>query len=394
MIWRNSLAMKNPTWQSMCLLAGLLLSSCASLDSRPTKSTVAELVSGQALFGEEIAPAPAVDVLAMNDEMRTWVGLKTELLPSGRSRLRRLLQGMVDDGLLSLEYDLNLSLTAEQTFARHQGNCLSFSILFVALAREAGLKVEFQMVEIPPSFTNEGELVLLNNHINVQVTGIRHNVNFFQKHVVDFNVAEYDGNYATQKVSDDYALSLYHGNIAVEALQRRDYREAFRQLKRGIEISPDVAGLWVNLGVVYSRNAQLTMAENSYRQALAIEPRNKSALVNLINVNRHLGKLEEAENYQRRVQRYLRSNPYYHQHLAMMALDDDLVDEALRHVNRAIALKDDEHQFYHLEGLVHYRAGRVELAERSFMNAERVAHRADLRKTYARKLGTLKDDSD
>ena len=128
-------------------------------------------------------------------------------------------------------------------------------------------------------------------------------------------------------------------------------------------------------------------------QALAIEPRNKSALVNLVNVARYLGKPEEAARYAERVQRYLRSNPYYYQHQAQRALNSQRLDEALRQIDRAIALKDDEHQFYHLEGLVHVQAGRKELAEKSFLNAERVAHRDDVRKTYVRKLGALGGES-
>ena len=366
-----------------------LLTACESIDIQTPAGTTGELLSGQRLFGEEVPAAPAVDVLALSEEMRGWVELKSARYPHAESRLRRLLRGMVEDGLLTLEYDLNLSLTAQETFSRHQGNCLSFSILFVALAREADIKVSFQMVEIPPSFSAGGELVLLNNHINVLVSDIRIGADYVQGHVVDFNNAEYDGNYKTHKVTDDYALSLYHGNIAVEALQSRNYREAFQQLKRGIEVSRDIAGLWVNLGVLYSRNNQFTMAESAYKHALTIDSRNKSALVNLVNVSTYLGKDDEAARYEKRVQRYLRSNPYYHQHQAQRALDSQLLDEALREINRAIALKDDEHQFYHLKGLVHYQAGRLDTAQKSFLKAQRTARREDIRKTYARKLQAL-----
>ena len=375
--------------KKLYLVILLLLTACESIDIQTPAGTTGELLSGQRLFGEEVAAAPAVDVLALSEEMRAWVELKSAAVSTPTSRLRQLLRGMIEDGLLTLEYDLDLSLTAQETFTSHQGNCLSFSLLFVALAREANLNVKFQMVEIPPSFTAGGELVLLNNHINVLVSGVRSDVNFAQEHVVDFNDAEYNGNYKTHKVTDDYATSLYHGNVAVEALQRRNYREAFRQLKRGIELSADIAGLWVNLGVLYSRNNQFTLAESAYKHALTIDPRNKSALVNLVNVTTYLGKDDEAARYEQRVQRYLNSNPYYHQHQAQRALDSQLLDEALREINRAIALKDDEHQFYHLKGLVHYQAGRIDTAQKSFLKAQSTARREDIRKTYARKLRAL-----
>lgn len=84
------------------------------------------------------------------------------------------------------------------------------------------LDVTFQMVDIPPSFRADGEMILLNNHINVLVRGVRSDVNFLQAYVVDFNTAEYNGNYDTRKVTDNYAIALYYSNVAVESMQARN----------------------------------------------------------------------------------------------------------------------------------------------------------------------------
>ena len=282
-----------------------LLASCAWIDvAAPTMSS-AQLLSGQLLFGDEVQAADPIDPMAMTGEMRAWVDAKTSGFPHAKSRMRKLLDGLVDDGLLTLEYDPNHSLTASETFTRHQGNCLSFSLLFVALAREADLNARFQLVSIPPSFSKDGELVMLNNHINVRIEDVRSDTNFVQDHVVDFNSAEYNGNYDTRKVSDDYAVGLHHGNVAVEALGRGDHRAAFRQLKRGIEVSPTVPGLWTNLGVLYARNGKHAEAEQAYKHALSLDGRNKSALTNLARTTRLLGRADEAAMYERRVQRFL-----------------------------------------------------------------------------------------
>ena len=104
------------------------------------------------------------------------------------------------------------------------------------MAREAGLETEFQMVDIPPSFRADGEVVMIDNHINVRVFGLRQDILHVSDYVVDFNNAEYKGNYRTKLVDDDYAIALYYNNIAVESMRRSDWRPAFRYLKKAIQI--------------------------------------------------------------------------------------------------------------------------------------------------------------
>ena len=50
-------------------------------------------------------------------------------------------------------YD-EITRTASETFRARRGNCLSFSNMFVAMARDVGLDVQFQEVEIPPDWTS------------------------------------------------------------------------------------------------------------------------------------------------------------------------------------------------------------------------------------------------
>lgn len=350
-----------------------------------------DLLSGTVLFGEfvDASDLRAGTVLALSDEMRDYVASTVGEDPQARSRLRKLIRGMIEDGLLSLDYDANRTHTAIETFQSHQGNCLSFSILFAALAREANLNVTFQMVDIPPSFRSDGEMILLNNHINVVVSGIRSDVNHSRDYVVDFNTAEYNGNYDTEKVTDNYAIALYFSNVAVEAMRAGKSRKAFRYLKAGIETDPEIAGLWVNLGTLYSRNERYNMAEQAYRQALSIQASNKSALVNLASTLRHLGREEESRYYLRKVAYYRDRNPYFHYFQAQTAYQQEEFEDALAHLKEAIGLKRDEHQFYFLRGLVHYRMQEYTLAAKDYKKARDTAETAQLISGYTRKIQAL-----
>ena len=83
--------------------------------------------------------------------------------------------------MFSREY-AEVTRTASDTFHDRQGNCLSFTMLFVALAREAGLTANYQSVQVQPTWANDGQVVIAS-HVNAVVrTG------FGEETVVDFNI--------------------------------------------------------------------------------------------------------------------------------------------------------------------------------------------------------------
>ena len=386
----NSWMYDSMKYVHLLILVGIWLGACAPLVITAPDSTD-DLLSGQVLFGEliDISDIRSDGIMALNDELRDYVTSKVKGDPQARSRLRKLIRGMIEDGLLTLDYDPNRTYTAIETFQNRQGNCLSFSILFAALAREANLDVTFQMVDIPPSFRADGEMILLNNHINVLVKGVRSDVNHLRAYVVDFNSAEYNGNYGTRKVTDNYAIALYYSNVAVESMQAGNSKKAFRYLKKGIETDPAIAGLWVNLGALYSRHEHYNMAEQAYQQALSIQPSNKSALVNLANTLHYLGHEEESEYYLKKVAYYRDHNPYYHYYLAQTAYQENELQDAMDYLAKAIRLKREEHQFYFLRGLVHYKLKEYDLAAKDYRKARDTAEKAQLISGYTRKLQAL-----
>ena len=131
------------------------------------------------------------------------------------------------------------------------------------------------------------------------------------------------------------------------------------------------------------------MAERAYRQALSISPSNKSALVNLASVLHQLGRDDESEYYSEKVAYYRDRNPYYHYFQAQSTYQKGELEDALDYLAKAIRLKGDEHQFYYLRGLVHYKMKEYDLAARDFRKAKDTAEKAQLISGYNRKLQAL-----
>ncbi len=371
-------------------LIATTLFATACVAPGPTTTTTdideAALLSGAALFGAPIDTSQIRDpgIFEVDDEMRAFIAEHVDSARASRERTRRLLRGMVQSGLMSLDYNDATTKTARQTFHDRVGNCISFTALFVALAREADLEVTFQTVEIPPIWYSDSNLVVLNNHVNALV---KHN--FSGRVVVDFNVTELKGDYETREVSDEYALALYYNNVAMDALRAGDQERSFRLLKKSIETYSDIAANWANLGVIYSRNGRDDYAIEAHLKALDLDKEHRPSMANLASLYQAKGDLETAESYRRQVRRYQDLNPYFHYSHALAAYGNGDLENASLRLERAMHLTDTEHKFYRLQGLIAAQQGDTELALSSIKKARSLAVYSDARRMYETKIQLL-----
>lgn len=373
---------------ALIVVSSLVLTGCANAGPRGPAPDISEqeLLSAVALFGEVLGTDDIADpgMFELDDDMRAFVAEHVDGTRAAGQRMRRLLSGMIETGLMSLDYDDVTTKTARETFHDRVGNCISFTSLFVALAREANLDVAFQTVEVPPIWYADSGLIILNNHVNAVVKQ-----NFESRVIVDFNITELKGSYETREVSDDYALALYYNNIAMDSLRAGDHRESFRLLKKSIETYPEIAGNWANLGVIYSRNDLYDYAIAAYSVALDLEKNHRPSLTNLAALYRGMGDDKAADRYANKIRRYQKQNPYYHYYHALAAYNNGYLDEAARRLKLAMRLKRTEHKFYQLQGLIAERQGDAEIALDSFTRAHDLAVYSDARSIYANKIALL-----
>src|SRR5436190_3414311 len=161
--------------------------------------------------------------------------------------MQALIAALEARGMFSLEY-AEVTRTASGTFHDQQGNCLSFTMLFVSLARAIGLQASYQSVVVQPQWSNDGQVVVAN-HVN---TAIR--IGRGDETIVDFNLRPYQGEHHSRRVADSYALALFYTNLGAEAMLREEYAAALAYLREAARARPDIAGVWVDLGVLYSRH--------------------------------------------------------------------------------------------------------------------------------------------
>jgi len=347
------------------------LQACASEGTAPAPQSPAvsdaELLSGQALgWTSPPAPLPSqADAFGLDDAMRAFVA--TVPIGDPNTTANGLLDGMRAGGMLSLHYADDFTRTAQRTFHDRVGNCLSFTMLFVGLARAAGLDARYQLVDVPPTWTDDLGVISVGKHINAIVATPPRAI------VVDFNDEYFHEQFPTHVINDDYAAAFYYSNLGVEALGRRENELSFALLSKAARTYPEMVAAWVNLGVLYRHLGHVEYAEASFLRALKIDPRDQSAFTNLESLYATLGNTQLAEWYGARIRQYRESNPYFHYAVARAAFDAQRYDDALASLRTAIRLKGDQNDFYSLQGQVLTALGREDQAVDSFARAKELA---------------------
>ncbi len=314
--------------------------------------------------------------LAVDDRMRELVVTRVGWVTDPLLRLQRLSWLLLDPQQLAIRYEPEATLPARDVLRERAANCLAFSALMVVLAREAGLDARFQDVPVLPHWRLAGGAFLVERHVNTLVRV--HDRQF----VVDFQPPDAASWSRVKIISDANAIAQYFGNLGVERLTGGDSGTAYRLFRRGLEVDPGATSLWINIGVTLARNGQLQESGQSYRQALALDPRNLSALNNLAGVVELQGDREEASALRARVERYRQKNPYFIYAQGEYYLRTGEYSLALAALRTAVRKAPQEAEF-HLALARAYRAlGQTENASRSFSAALKWAASDSVRQRY------------
>jgi Flp pilus assembly protein TadD len=359
-----------------CLLLAVLAGCTAQRPIAPSTITPAMLVEGQ--------PLAEVDILGLDADMRRFVAERVAPTGPSRWRLRGLLRVLLREERFAIEYQ-ERTYTAAETFRLRRGNCLAFTNLFVALAREAGLTVYFQEVDVPPDWSLNGTTLVQNRHMNTLV-----DMGNSPEQIVDFNMPDFRTSYDRRAISDERARAHYYSNVGVERMQAGEELPALLNFRMSLAADPGFVPAWINLGSLYQRSGALAWAEAAWQHALQLAPREFVAMSNLERLYRAGGRLTEADLLRDRLERHRRQNPYYRYQQAQAAFAATRYDDAIAHLRFAIGRKANEDRFYALLGLAYLRRGDPALAERWFARAEAVAGDEVLRHTYHSKMELLR----
>jgi len=345
--------------------AGLILSACGSSPTIPP--TRAELVAELQTRG--IAPEEIVFPTELTPEMQRWVLQSVPEFGSDGERLNFLMTGLLSDRRMGITYERGYTGTAEEVFESREANCLSFSQIFVAMSREAGIPAYYLRVGDIDGYEQQGDLIIVSGHITA---GYGEPTN---RKVLEFNLGpgiDYDYRRA-QPISDITAIALYYTNRAAELIQRGEYDMAIEAADTALRLDPQLAIAWVNRGVGLRRKGDWEAAESSYRTALEHRPNFVTAYQDLEAVLRLQGRIDEAEQVTAIIRKLGTRNPFNLLRLGDESLSRGRASDARIYYRRALRLMRNSPEPYAALGLADLMQGNSEDAERWLLRAKAVS---------------------
>lgn len=350
-------------WRSAALVAcALNVVGCAShgLGAR-LENQLQEQIRARGL-----EPANVVIPFSATDGMRRWLEAEVPRSTRRETQLNWLLQALLNRTTAPLVYTAGHTGTATDVFASGTANCLGFSQLFVALARELDLPVYLLRVSDLQSFERDGDLIVASAHITAAfgTPDRRRVLDFAQRPVRAYRWVE--------EISDLTAVALYYSNRGAEELRDGRTSEGLDLLRTAVRLDPELAEAWINLGVAERRTGDLVAAEAAYRRALEVDASTVTGYQNLSALLRLVGREQEAEDLLALVDRSGNRNPFSYLALGDLSLRLGRLEEAGRFYRRAVRL--DPRQAESLAALGHWAlaSGRTREAQRQLKKAQQI----------------------
>jgi Flp pilus assembly protein TadD len=349
------------SWISKWILAAAMLVLPASTAAGKAQSAD-QLRSALEARGVETAVVP----FELTPAMREWVRERVSRGASRKARLQVLIEELLGPGGLGIDYRKDFTGTAAEVFELRSANCLSFTMLFLGLAREVGVPVFFLEVKDLQDYTKEGDLIVHSDHIAI-AHGPGHDMT-----LIDFAVEAGTKYHKIRPISDIAATALFYSNRGAEHLRRGELDEALRWAKDAVTIEPAISASWINYGVALRRAGAFERAEAAYRHALELDPSQFAAYQNLAALLRLRGRTKEAFDLLAVTNRSANRNPFSYLALGDLSLRHGRVDEAARFYRKAVRLTRDEAEPLAALGLFEVDHGDHRVARRLYQRASKL----------------------
>lgn len=347
------------------LLSDPLLPSAPVLPTRLEPPTVAQIM---------VIPAPLRQALRERVAARRADQL---------TRLGALIEFLFDERGMHLRYDDDATLTVAEAWEHRVANCLTFTLVTVALARELGISAYGQDLPDTLIWRQEDRTLYHATHVNAGVWIGR------RRFSVDVASERVLTHHPPRRLEDARLLAQFYNNRSAELMAGQQLDAALAHSQVALDLDRHYPTTWNNAGVVHLRAGRLAEAERFYRQAVTLDPDHASALSNLVNLLERQGRQALAQPFRERLQAAQQHNPFHHFLQALDLEQQQRYPEAIASYKRAIRLWDGEHRFHFGLARAYYLSGREGPASRALERA-RTLTSGPTQQLYQAKLAALK----
>lgn len=307
-------------------------------------------------------------------------------------RLQFLIDTVVANKTRPFMYVGGHTTGATQTWNTRQGDCLSLTVLTLAMAKELRLPAIVQEVTGSPVFDRRGNVDFQVGHVNVFInrhmatetptsTDLTHGV------VIDFEPS-YGSTRMGIALSEVSVLARFYNNQGAEHLARSDYVQAYAYFKAALLAEPGLGSALNNLGWLYWHQGYAALAEAVLVQAVQHSRESDAAARALYRLLITQGRTQEAQQYE--AQRIARQQqaPYYWIDQGREALMANHFDRAIDALERAQALTSGFSEVHRYLAAAYWHAGKPEKAQQQLATLSRIDREDPALPVLSRKFKT------
>jgi tetratricopeptide (TPR) repeat protein len=364
----------------LCLL---LLVGCASLVHKnkypPEPEALARALSGELVLGRAVvlSELPEENLFGLTEPMKVFAQAINARASSASKKAELLHQQLIlpqTAGGRGISYSALRTITGVEAFEQRQANCLSYTLLYVSLARYLGLKAYVNEVMLPPTWgMRNDETYLFMRHVNAMVNmpkpifgGIIRDMSVadISDIVVDLEMRRYRANYTQGVISEASTAGMFYSNKGMELAAAGNSALAFKYLRRSLQVAEEVSYLWSNLGSFYRKQGLNVEAEAAYLQGLGYNPKDLTIMHNLAGLYLDTNNPVRAEEFRLQVRRHRNANPYFIYRRAQEKLARADLPAATALIEQAIKKQNDEPLFYKFALKLYEQQGDTHKAEK------------------------------
>jgi tetratricopeptide (TPR) repeat protein len=282
------------------------------------------------------------------------------------NRSAHLLELVFGADLKAFAYAGGHSTVAAETWQNRRGDCLSLSIMSLALARALDLPAKVQEVRVPASFDRRDGVDFLNRHVNVLVSNESELRAIGRTLPAGDIVIDFEPQIGTRRkgdaLDDRDVLARFYNNLAAEHLAKGQDRLAYAHFKAAILVKPAYAASYGNLAQLYLRAGLQTAAEKALLRAVQLNDESGLALDSMHRLLLDQGREAEARVYERRLQTLREQDPYYWLGLGLVRLQQAQYLQAVAALERAQAMTRGFAEVHRYLAVAYWRSGKPHLA--------------------------------
>lgn len=303
-------------------------------------------------LAERVQPLPAEGIVIPHEVDAVDIDRAREILgghATTSERTQVLFDAIFAEWAFGVRYVPIVTLPAREALARREGNCLTIAAVFVGLARGVGLDAYYidaskRLAEVD----TEEEVIVNMGHITAAVDTDRGTL------AMDFGWDLPRGNHY-RRLDDDEAVAHFYNNRGYERLDDAmrgdtplDWSAAARDFTTAVQVRPDFARGWNNLGIAHARQGELAVARHDYDRAIELDRRFVAPRMNIGVLALRSGRFDEALTaFDAAAQIEPRNaSAQFHRGVALLRMDRRA--EAIGALTRAVALEPGFTRAQHL----------------------------------------------